>query len=138
MKKIIFSLILTLFVVKSFCQTTIGQTLSKDCHLQKSKNQKKAGWILLGSGLGIAAIGGIIQLNDENQRGGGFGFDFTGTWIAMGGGVVALSSIPFFISSAKNKRRTAVVSLSTPKLLLLQENTFAWKIQPALKLNIEL
>jgi hypothetical protein len=71
----------------------------------KSKKQKSIAWILLGSGLGIAAIGGIVQLNHEYSRAGGFNFDFTGAGIAVGGGIIALSGIPLFISSSNNKKK---------------------------------
>jgi len=138
MKKIIFSLTLFLFIVKSFSQTQTSPAFSKDYYLQKSKSQKTTAWILLGTGLGIAAAGGIVQLIHENQRNGGFDFDFTGAFIAIGGGVVALSSTPFFISSSKNKKKAASIAISNQNVFLPQQNSFALKTQPTITLKIGL
>ena len=140
MKKIVFSLTLLIFVLNSFCQTSKNKALTKDYYLQKSKNQKTAAWVLLGGGLGIAATGGIVQLIHENQsnNGSGLSFDFTGTWIAIGGGVVALSSIPFFIGSSKNKKKAASIAISNQNIFLPRQNSFALKTQPTFTLKIGL
>lgn len=138
MKKIVFSLTLLIFVLNLFSQTTKNPALTKDYYLQKSKNQKTVAWVLLGGGLGIAAAGGIVQLFHENQRNGGFNLDFTGAFIAIGGGVVALSSIPFFISSSKNKKIAASIAISNQNIFLPQQNSFALKTQPTLTLKIGL
>ena len=138
MKKIVFSLTLLIFVLNSFCQTSKNKALTKDYYLQKSKNQKTVAWVLLGGGLGIAAAGGIVQLIHENQRNGGFNLDFTGAFIAIGGGVIALSSIPFFISSSKNKNIAASIVISNQNIFLPQQNSFALKTQPTFTLKIGL
>ncbi len=138
MKKIVFVLTLLLFAVKSFSQTPSSSLLSKDYFLQKSKNQKTIAWVLLGSGLGIAATGGIVQLIHENKRAGGFDLDFTGAWIAIAGGVVGLSSIPFFISSAKNAGEAVAISFHYQRMLFQQQNTLVLTRQPALTIKIKL
>jgi hypothetical protein len=138
MKMIVFSLTLLFFVVQSFCQTTTNTALTKDYFLQKSKNQKTVAWVLLGGGLGVAATGGIVQLIHEKQRNGGFDLNFTGTWIAIGGGVVALSSIPFFISSSKNKKKAASIAMSNQNIFLPRQNSFASLTQTTLTLKIGL
>ncbi|MES2239028.1 MAG: hypothetical protein V4497_02085 [Bacteroidota bacterium] len=137
MKKIIFSLAILFFITNSFGQTQTT-SLSKEDYLQKSKLQKKSGWRLLGAGLGIAAIGGIIQLDNENQRHGSFDLDFTGTYIAIGGGVISLISIPYFIKSSKNKKLAIAIAFDNQNILLPQENNLALKKQPSLCLRIEL
>jgi hypothetical protein len=106
--------------------------------LQKSKSQKKTAWILLGTGLGIAAVGGIVQIIAEDGRNGGWGFDFTGTYIAMGGGVVALASIPFFISSSNNRKKAASVAIGNQNIHLPRANGFSLTAQPTVTLNIGL
>lgn len=138
MKKIILCLTILLFIVKSFSQTQTSLALSKDYYLQKSKGQKTIGWILLGTGLGIAATGGIVQLMHEGKSNGGFDFDFTGAYIAIGGGVVSLLSIPFFISSSINKRKAASITISNQNIFLPQQNSFALKTQPTIILKIRL
>lgn len=101
--------------------TANKKAVSTNLLFQKSKKQKTIAWILLGSGLGIAATGGILQLNHENHRAGSFNFNFTGTWIAIAGGVVSLSAIPFFISSGTNKRKAQLMlkNESNPSLGLV-------------------
>lgn len=109
----------------------------KTFYIQKSKNQKKAAKIILISGLGIAAIGGIVQLNHENQRAGTFDFDFTGTWIAVAGGAVALMSVPFFICSGSNARKAAALSIGNQSIFIPQPNqTMARTDLPTLSFKI--
>lgn len=138
MKQTIIFLTLLLFAIESFGQAKTSQTFSKDFYLQKSKTQKKTAWILLGTGLGIAAVGGIVQLIAEDARNGGWGFDFTGTYIAIGGGVVALSSIPFFITSSSNKKKAASVAIGNRNILLPRTNGYSLTAQPTITLNIGL
>lgn len=125
------------FIVNSFCQTQTT-TFSKDYYLEKSKSQKKTGWRILGAGLGIAAIGGIVQLQHENQASNSFDFDFTGAYIAIGGGVLCVASIPFFVSAAKNKKMAVALTIDNQNILLPQDNNFSLKKQPSLCLRIEL
>jgi hypothetical protein len=138
MKKIILCLTILLFIVKSFSQAQTSLAFSKDSYLQKSKGQKTTGWIILGTGLGIAATGGIVQLMHEDKSDGGFDFDFTGAFIAIGGGVVSLLSIPFFISSSINKRKAASITISNQNIFLPQQNSCALKTQPTIILKIRL
>jgi hypothetical protein len=139
MKKITLSLSMLFFIVNSFCQTQTT-TFSKDYYLEKSKSQKKTGWRILGAGLGIAAIGGLVQLSNSNQTsyGSGFDFDFTGAYIAIGGGVLSLVSIPCFVNAAKNKKMAIALTIDNQNILLPQDNNFAFKKQPSLCLKIEL
>ena len=139
MKKITLSLSMLFFIVNSFCQTQTT-TFSKDDYLEKSKKQKKTAWRILGAGLGIAAIGGIVQLSNANQTsyGSGFDFDFTGAYIAIGGGVLSLASIPSFVNAAKNKKMAVALTIDNQNILLPQYNNFALKKQPSLCLRIEL
>jgi hypothetical protein len=138
MKHTIIFLTLWLFAMETFGQAQTNQTFSKDDYLIKSKAQKTTAWILLGTGLGIAAAGGIVQLIAEDGRDGGWGFDFTGTYIAIGGGIVAASSIPFFISSSSNKKKAASVVISNRKIFLPRANSFSLTAQPTITLNIGL
>jgi hypothetical protein len=106
-----------------------------DYYLQKSKGQKKTALIILGSGLGIAALGGLVYL--EENSGEGFYFDFTGAWIAIGGGCVSLFSIPFFISSGVNARKAATLTLNDQSIFIPQLNTSARTNVPSASLRIK-
>ena len=109
MKKIIICLMLSLFGFQSFSQTPAG---SKEYYLQKSKNQKKAGWILLAAGTVMAVGGGIGFSNNWDLFQNSTKADVYGS-IMLGGIVADLVSIPVFISSGRNSRRAARVSVSS-------------------------
>lgn len=109
--------------------------MKNNYYLQKSNSQKKTAWIILGSGLGLAALGGIVQLAENSGE--GFYFDFTGAWIAIGGGCVSFLSIPFFISSGVNAQKAATLSLSEQPIFIRQQNTSAHTTVPSASLNIK-
>lgn len=138
MKKITLSLSMLFFIVNSFCQTPTT-SFSKEYYLEKSEKQKKTAWRILGAGLGIAAIGGLVQLSKANQTsyGSGFDFDFTGAYIAIGGGVVALASIPSFINSSKNKKLALALSINNSDFIIPQDPNLFIKKQPSLCLKLE-
>ena len=134
MKKIILSLTLLLFLVKSFSQTP---ALTKDEYLQKSKNQKTTAWVLLAGGTTMAVVGAIIGGKDDPGTLYGPSFN-TGMWLFVPGVVADLVSIPFFISSAKNRGRAETISFNNQKILFPQQHTFVLKTQPTLILKIGL
>ncbi len=109
MKKLLFLCIVCLCATThtnaQMRDTTVNMDMHKVDFNYISKKQKNTAWILLAGELGIAAIGGIVQLAADNHRAGDFNLNFTGAGIAVIGGIVSLSSIPFFISSSKNKRK---------------------------------
>ena len=112
MKKIIICLVLLLFGFQSFSQAPPGSTGSKEYYLQKSKNQKKTGWILLAAGTVVAVGGGIGFGNNFDLFQSNTKADIYGS--IMAGGIVAdLVRIPFFISSGRNSRRGARISMSS-------------------------
>ena len=99
-------------------RTPIGDTtLTKNNHkvdadllFQKSKQQKIAAWILLGAGVGLVMVGSNIASNGNLDNIG------SGLVIMIGGGAALITSVPLFISSAKNKRKA--------NLMLKDENVF--------------
>lgn len=112
-KKIVFSLlVITLGITVSGQQPEPVNKMTRQDYLQKSKNQKTTGWILLGGGTAMAVVGAIVfgqsdwlSEDDPNTDLGGFLF--------VGGIVADLVSIPFFISSSSNARKAAAISLIT-------------------------
>ena len=112
---------------------------SKAMYLQKSKNQRTAGWILLGGGALLAVSGGVLfsnnfQLfnnkNDDKAATGGVLF-LTGLGCSLG-------SIPFFISAAHNANKAATVSFKTQPVLLPQQNNLVVKTQAAIAVQVKL
>ncbi len=136
MKKMIISLALLLFMVKLFGQTAV---LSKDHYLKKSKIQKTVGWVMLGGGVAMTTIGLVLitkQVNDDPlnllEYSEGYGI------LTLAGAGTALGSIPFFISSAKNKRRALSLAISNQKIFVPQPKGYALNSQPTLTLKLAL
>ncbi|MCW3110612.1 MAG: hypothetical protein JWQ09_5118 [Segetibacter sp.] len=134
MKKIVFSLTLLLFVVKSFSQEPTSPALSKDYYLKKSKNQKTVAWILLAGGT-VMAVGGAISFSHNYDYGSNSATDISG-FLLLGGIVSDIVSIPFFTSSSKNKRKAASIAISNQNIFLPRQNSFALKTQPTITLKI--
>jgi hypothetical protein len=128
---------LIVIVIKSFSQTPESLKISSEDYLQKSKNQKTTAFILLGSGAVIAAAGGFIQLNHENNHSNDWDFDFTGAYIAIAGCVVVLSSIPFFIISSNNAKKAMTLALSGQQMLIQQRGNLVHTCLPAVSLKIK-
>src|SRR4051794_4915479 len=111
MKKITISTMLLAFATASFGQkdTTATPVLMQTDYLQKSKNQKTAAWIFLGTGVALFAGGLIAHYNNVNSDDfdksieASVGLD-DATGVAMLGLLVGGGSIPFFILSSKNKK----------------------------------
>ncbi|MDO9037397.1 MAG: hypothetical protein Q7U59_03510 [Lutibacter sp.] len=134
MKTISIFLVILFVALQSFGQ---NPSLSKEDYLQKSKSQKKTGWILLGAGTVIAVVGTISMSNQDFWSSDNSGYDTAG-FLMLGGLAVGLASIPFFISSAKNANKAASISFNYQKAYFPQQNTFAVKQQPAITLRIPL
>ncbi len=121
-----------------FCTlTAFAQSNSnKDYLLQKSRNQKTAFFVIAGTGT-AAAITGLIYAtghNDPNK----FKYSYTGGFIALGGLTLVAASIPFLVSSNKNRRRAMSLSVKNDPLLLLQKNSFVYQAVPSLSLKLRL
>jgi len=115
MKKII---ILTMFL--AIAAISFGQQITpkqdwKDSeYYKKSKNQKTAAWILLGSGVALFTGGLIAHYNYLNNQDDPFAElteVTTGEVVAIVGVVVASGSIPLFIVSSKNKKKAKAASV---------------------------
>jgi hypothetical protein len=133
-KKIILPLTLLLFIVQSFSQAPAH---TKDYYLQKSKNQKTTGWVLLAGGTTMAVIGAIIFSQSDFLSSDDPGTD-AGGFLFVGGIVADLASIPFFIGSAKNARKAATISFNNQKIVFPQHNGFAARTLPSITLRIGL
>jgi len=133
MKKMILVLTLLVLMVRLFGQ---NPTQSREYYLQKSKNQKTTGWVLLAGGTAMAITGAIIfensdLLSDDPSS-------ENGALLFAGGVVADLVSIPFFISGAKNAGKAAAISFSNQKALVPQRDGLAMKVRPSITLRITL
>ena len=77
-------------------------------YLKKSKNQKTASWLLLGTGVSLNLIGAFIvpkeMKNSEKLQS-----SQTGAALFLVGSVTALMSVPLFISGQNNKVRADIL-----------------------------
>ena len=130
MKKIIIYTLLLAIPAASFCQSTPNNAPAvKTDYLQKSKSQKTAAWIMLGSTvaiIGIAAPGNIS-------------FDALPALVAVGA-LSTAGSITLFIASGRNKRKamTATTYLKMQTMPLAGWNSFVQKSYPSLAVKINL
>lgn len=145
MKKCILILMFLFFVLKTFSQAEISHEFTRDDYVKKSNNQKITAWILLGAGLGMAVTGMSISVNQfSNQLLNVFGGEPTdfnknkGLWLFYLGSATTLTSIPFFISAHRNKKRAATVAITNQTILWYQKNSVGFIKQPAVTITIGL
>ena len=137
------------FAVSLFGQQHSSQklALTQSDYLKKSKNKKKIGWIMLGGGSALVAIAAIIPQGEyEGLEACLYGLceshkndDIIGG-LAVSGTLSMLGSIPFFLSSGKNKRRANAVSASfkNENASLIRNYSIRRINYPALSLKIAL
>lgn len=147
MKKIIaFTLMLLITDTLFSQQTTPSTVLTKQDYLKKSKNKKTAAWVLLGGGTAFTIIGLANAMNGvENSL---YGINLTtgqvdenitsGSIFFITGAAAILGSIPFFISSGKNKRKAISMSIKNELAPQQLNRNFVYKSIPSLTLNISL
>lgn len=118
MKSVLCSILLILFYTAGFSQQTKPQNhLTKQDYLHKSKIKKTTAWIILGAGAAVWTTSLVWDKGEyEGLRYGLFGDevyknDDLKSALAVTGSLVMLGSIPFFISSRKNKRRAMSMGL---------------------------
>ena len=114
-------------------------------HLQKSINQQKTAWILMGGGVALFLTGALIPEGEETGWNLYSGYEHknddlkAGFW--LGGTVAMLGSIPFFILSAKNKRKAISTSviLKMENTVVLQQKSIINQLYPAagIRLNFK-
>ena len=80
-------------------------TKDHDFYIQKSKNQRTAGWVLLSAGVGLSGIGLLIGTN----RNASFDQAATGAVITGIGALSGIISIPFMIMAGVNKHKAKVM-----------------------------
>jgi hypothetical protein len=115
MKKIILGTLLLFMAASAYCQDVITkQPLTPQQYLKKSKEQKTAAWVLLGTGVVLIPIGTTVAVNDLNIDVWGTGTtekeSSLGPALFFGGLSLAIGSIPLFIAGARNKGKVRAVS----------------------------
>src|SRR4030095_9966408 len=124
MKKIMIYFLMLAIPPSSFCQKTNDSVSSVQTdYLQKSKNQKTTGWILLGGGTALIGTGFIVG-DGKNSS---FDDAAMGAVFAGIGLISTISSIPLFKASAFIRMETVP---------LLQKQSLIQNSYSAFSLNI--
>ncbi|NOT52519.1 MAG: hypothetical protein HOP10_14715 [Chitinophagaceae bacterium] len=124
MKKISLLFLLLALSAISFCQKP---TLTKEEYLAKGKSQKKAAWIMLGTGGALLAIAAPGKVS----------FDILPVLVIGGGGLV-IGSIPLFLASGKNKRRAMSMAFKNETVPLLQNGSLSKWSCASISIKIDL
>jgi len=131
--------------VSSFAQQNDSATpLSRENYLKKSKSQKTAAYILLGGGSALLGAGIAIGFNEAvNAFGNIFSPDevstsSTGEVLFYTGLVAMAGSVPLFIASTRNKKKSTSLSalFKMEHRSILQQRSQARTSFPALGLKL--
>jgi len=122
MKYLLILCIMLALTGKVFSQrdTTLSNSSTNTNYLQKSKTQKTIAWILLGSGTALIGAGIIVGENGADEA--SLNEATNGAALIIAGALVDIGSIPFFIASAKNKRKALTVSFKNDFVPQLQQS----------------
>ncbi|CAN5653256.1 hypothetical protein BH10BAC2_BH10BAC2_00840 [soil metagenome] len=134
MKTIILSILL-LNSLSAFTQQLSNISLKEEL-LRKSKNQKTAGWIMLGGGVALAA-GGVLILSDAINNGED-GLSLSGPFVSLIGVSSMVGSIPMFAASARNRKKAVGITAGTQQIIAPVNGGWAYQYQPALSVKIPL
>lgn len=135
-------IIMLLFSITVFSQQTTPTPAVNTDYLKKSKTQKTIGWVLAGGGTAAVLISfssfniGNAFLSIIDSTGPGGENIKRGETTFYIGCIAALSSIPFFIASSKNKKKAASLSFKMQRIPGLQQQSFVYHSYPALSLKI--
>jgi hypothetical protein len=132
MKKFFISLLVIFFGI-----SVIGQPLTKEDYLRKSKNQKTWAWVLTGGGI-ATAIGGIVITTSNISY---FPGETVGPILIAAGGAAIGGGIILFLASKKNENRgneLTVLNLKMEKKTIYTLSRAYDFYFPALSLSIRI
>ena len=135
MKQSVFYLLFTIAAIgaastQSFCQLISQQTID---YLHNSKVDKNIGYVLLGAGVSLIITGEIINAADRKKH--GAFLNLTGLDFSLAGLISALTSVPFFTSASKNKRKGMAITIHNYKYLM-PASKMVTLMQPTCSLKI--
>ena len=135
------ALFLLMLIATTACGCSQHNTNTKPAvnidYVQKSKNQKIAGWILFGGGM-ILTAAGISKAISDNLLGEPLYETNTGEVLMLVGSASMLASIPLFIACSRNRRKAISLSFKNEYSQQIQKGIVAYKIVPSLSMKIEL
>ena len=144
--RMIFLLVLLLNGITSFSQEQLSKMTVKENYLKKSKSQKKTANVLLIGGGALVATAFIYPRGKPEYHNAIF-WSFTTypndglkAGLLLTGTLSMLGSVPFYLSSSKNKRRAAAITVRVENrdVLIPNHNTLRLKKQPSLTFKLPL
>lgn len=137
--------IILFFIISShhvFAQSLQWQN-QQDSLLLKSKKQKTAGWIVMGTGIGLTVAGVIVNTKEAFGTLDGFSGEAnyesaTGKILLITGIAVIGTGTYLLITAHKTKKRAMSLSLNTDAVLLPAAGGWGYQFQPCIKLTIPL
>ena len=139
-KKIMLVFVLTAIALSSFSQSILTNERTKEYYLNKSRQQKRIAWILLGSGI-VATVGGYgaAQAGAINSFwGGDTKKDNSPSVLLVAGIASTLGSIPLFISASNNKWKAADLAFGIQQVPMQSTGKNLTIAQPALTMKVSL
>ena len=107
--------------------------LTKQDYLQKSKHQKTAAWIFMGSGIGLTILGISEDKSNDGLS------ENSGKTVAIVTGLAAVSvGTTLFILSSNNKKKAETISFRMEKAPLIRQGNFVYRSYPALSFRLNL
>ncbi|MCU0359087.1 MAG: hypothetical protein MUE95_16120 [Cyclobacteriaceae bacterium] len=128
MKRLFISFVLIVVLVQHMFSQTPAYDMSY--YLAKSKTQYQTGVILFGGGSAMLLLGIITASASSND----YAISDASGFLILGGLTADLLSIPFFMSSSKNARTAAMLSVENQRILDPGQGIYS-QFQPALKLT---
>lgn len=144
---LIFIMLLSYALYAGGQQSNSQLNTPQEKYLEKSKKQKKVVRILLGAGAACIITAIVIPRGELTHRGipgGGiyFGDEYKndgikGSFVVIGI-LSSAASIPFFIASRKNRKRSAVVGFKFENTILPYNRNLVYTSLPAFRLKVNL
>ena len=124
------------FLIFAFFTAACGQEtnitipeITKAEYLKKSKKQKTTAWVLLGAG-SLSLLLASIEVNPD------YGESTNRAFLAIGGLVMIVASVPTFTASARNKKRGMSMSFKNDTVPRLRHNTLSYSSIPSISLKL--
>jgi hypothetical protein len=146
MRKITGLFIMVILSASSYAQQTNTQHITKEHFLEKSKNQKKAAYIMLAAGVVLFGTAILIPRGEYEGTGidpvGGVTEKYSNDGVkgvcVLTGTLSMLGSIPLFLASSRNKKKAMSISLKKETAPQFYNNRWVYVPVPSITVRLAL